>query len=164
MGKSAIISISESLEELKLLYKETRNYKSKLRIKSLIFTKIMKFKTRAELSTYLGIGLRTLFDWTKKYQTQGIEALINSTSGGKRRNVISAEIKESLGDKLKNSKAPLQGYNDAVVWVKNNHNTDINYHTLRSFMITNFGTKLKQPRRSHYKKDEQAFETFKKTS
>lgn len=54
------------------------------------------------------------------------------------------------------------GYNDAVIWVRNKHNIDINYHTLRSFMIVNFGTKLKQPRKSHYKKDEQAFETFKK--
>ncbi len=42
--------------------------------------------------------------------------------------------------------------------------TEINYHTLRSFMITNFDTKLKQPRKSHYKKDEEAFEAFKKTS
>ena len=78
--------------------------------------------------------------------------------------VISSEIKESLRQKLNNSKDPLQGYNDAVDWVKSKHNVDINYHTLRSFMIVNFGTKLKQPRKSHYKKNEQAFETFKKTS
>ncbi len=164
MGKRAIIPIKESLEELKLLYKKTRNYKSKLRIKSLILTKNNKFKTRVELSKYLGIGLRTLFDWTKKYQTEGIEVMMNSRSGGKHHLVVSSEIKKSLTEKLNNSKEPLQGYNDAVVWIKSKHNIDINYHTLRSFMIVNFGTKLKQPRKSHYKKDEQAFETFKKTS
>ncbi len=162
MEKKAIIPIKESLEELELLYKKTRNYKSKLRIKSLILTKSDKFKTRVELSNHLGVGLRTLFDWAKKYQTEGIESMINSTSGGRHHIVISDEIKESLRQKLNNSKDPLQGYNDAVIWVKNKHNVDINYHTLRSFMITNFGTKLKQPRKSHYKKDEQAFEAFKK--
>lgn len=31
-------------------------------------------------------------------------------------------------------------------------------------MIVNFGTKLKQPRKSHYKKDEKAFEDLKKNS
>ena len=48
--------------------------------------------------------------------------------------------------------------------VLKNYSVEINYHTLRSFMIVNFGTKLKQPRKSHYKKDEEAFEAFKKTS
>ena len=41
---------------------------------------------------------------------------------------------------------------------------EIKYHTVRSFMIRNFGSKLKTPRKSHYKKDEVAFDTFKKTS
>jgi len=164
MGKRAIILIKESIGELELLYKKTRNYKSKLRIKSLILTKANKFNTRVELSNYLGVGLRTLFDWTKKYQAEGIEAMINSTSGGKHHVVVPLKIKESLAGKLNNSEDPLQGYNDAVAWVKSKYDIDINYHTLRSFMIVNFGTKLKQPRKSHYKKDEQAFEAFKKTS
>ena len=164
MGKRAIIQIQESLIELNILYKKTRNYKSKLRIKSLILTKANKFKTREELSKHLGIGLRTLYNWTHKYKTEGVVSLINSTSGGSHNYVVSEEIKQSLEKKLKNSKEPLQGYNDAVEWVKNKHNVKINYHTLRSFMIVNFGTKLKQPRKSHYKKDEEAFEAFKKTS
>jgi transposase len=37
-------------------------------------------------------------------------------------------------------------------------------NTVRAFMIRNFGTKLKTPRKSHYKKDEVAFDAFKKTS
>ena len=164
MGKRAEITVNESLAELNFLYKKARNYKYKLRIKSLILTKTNKFKTREELSIHLGVGLRTLYDWTHKYKTEGLNSMLNSTSGGSYNHVVSVEIKESLKEKLNNSKDPLQGYNDAVEWVKNKHNVDINYHTLRSFMIVNFGTKLKQPRKSHYKKDEEAFEVFKKTS
>lgn len=164
MGKKADITVNESLAELKFLYKKARNYKYKLRIKSLILTKTNKFKTRKDLSIHLGIGLRTLYNWTYKYQAEGLNSMLNSTSGGSHNQVVSIEIKESLKEKLNNSKDPLQGYNDAVEWVKNKHNVDINYHTLRSFMIVNFGTKLKQPRKSHYKKNEKAFEAFKKTS
>ena len=164
MGKKADIVIKESVEELDILYKKTRDYKKKLRIKSLILTKTNKFSTRLELSNHLGIGLRTLFDWTNKYQKQGLNSMLSSTSGGARNSVVSDSIKKSLESKLNNSLAPLQGYHDAVLWVKKKHNIAMNYHTLRSFMIVNFGTKLKQPRKSHYKKDEVAFEVFKKTS
>ena len=37
------------------------------------------------------------------------------------------------------------------------------YNTLRTYLIRHFGTKLRMPRKSHYKKDEQAIEAFKKT-
>jgi len=164
MGKKALIPIKESVEDLAFLLKKTNDYKRTQRLKSLIFTKTNKFNTRLELSTHLGIGLRTLFDWTNKYLTEGLDSMLDSTSGGARNNVISESLKKSLEAKLNNSKAPLQGYHDAVLWVKNNHDIAVNYHTLRSFMIVNFGTKLKQPRKSHYKKDEVAFEAFKKTS
>ena len=40
----------------------------------------------------------------------------------------------------------------------------IHYHTLRHYLIKHFNTKLKQPRKSHIKKDKKATETFLKTS
>ncbi len=164
MGKRAIIIISESIEYLDILYKKTRKHKAKKKIKSLILTKEQKFTTRLKLANYLGIDVKTLYVWTKQYQDLGINTMITSTSGGSHNYKVSSEIKAGLEKKLNNSKEPLQGYNDAIAWVKSNYNVDINYHTLRSFMIVNFGTKLKQPRKSHYKKDEEAFEAFKKTS
>ena len=57
-----------------------------------------------------------------------------------------------------------KGYNNAVLWIQQEFGYEIKYHTVRSFMIRNFGSKLKTPRKSHYKKDEVAFDTFKKTS
>ncbi|MCF6296721.1 MAG: transposase [Flavobacteriaceae bacterium] len=123
-----------------------------------------KFETRLELSKYLGVDLKTLYVWTKLYQSQGIEALLKSTSGGKHRKVVSNSLKKLLGEKLNDNTSPLQGYTDAVLWVKEELGVQVNYQTLRSFMITNFGCKLKVPRKSHYKKDEVVFEAFKKTS
>jgi len=164
MGKKVEIHIKEDIKELDLLYRKSRGFKIKRRIKSLILTKLNKFETRLKLAKHLGIDVKTLYTWTKIYKEKGLEAMLRSSSGGKRREVITGNIKEKLAQKLHDSTSPLHGYTDAVRWVRNEFDLEINYHTLRSFMIVNFGTKLKQPRKSHYKKDEKAFETFKKTS
>jgi transposase len=164
MGKQKRIDIKETAKELDLLYRKTKNFKIKRRIKSLILTKSNKFKTREQLAKYLGIDVKTLYVWTKTYQDEGLTAMLIMSGGGKRREKVPDTIKSALEEKLNNSTSPLQGYTDAVEWVRNNFDININYHTLRSFMIVNFGTKLKQPRKSHYKKDEKALENFKKNS
>jgi len=164
MGKRVTIHIKEDIEKLDSLYKKSRGFKTKRRLKSLILTKLNKFKTREELAKHLGIDVKTLYTWTKKYQEEGLESMLSSTSGGKRREKVTGDMKKKLQEKLHNSTSPLQGYTDAVQWVRKEFGIEINYHTLRSFMITNFGTKLKKPRKSHYKKNEKAFEAFKKTS
>ena len=164
MGKYVKINIKEDIKTLNLLYKKTKNFKIKRRIKNLILTKENKFKTRRQLSNYLGVNEKTLYVWTKTYQTDGIDAMLIMSSGGKRRQKITDELKIEIEKKLHDSTSPLQGYVFAVEWVREEFGVEINYHTLRSFMISNFGTKLKQPRKSHYKKDEKAFEAFKKTS
>ena len=164
MGKHAIIDITESVEELESLYKKSRKYKVKLRIKSLLLTKSNKFTTRERLAEYLGINVKTLYTWMKTYKSKGLGKMLTSTSGGKHNYKVPNVVREGLEKKLQNSTNPLQGYTDAVEWVKSNYSIEINYHTLRSFMIVNYGTKLKMPRKSHYKKNEEAFEAFKKTS
>jgi len=164
MGKRAVIVIKESEKELENLHKKSRNPKIKNRIKSLQLTLSNKFENRIELAKYLGVDSKTLYVWTKLYQDNGITALLESTSGGSYRKVVPDELRKSLENKLQDSTNPLKGYTDAVVWAKEEHGIEVNYQTLRSFMIKNFGSKLKQPRRSHYKKDEVAFEAFKKTS
>lgn len=163
MGKRTVIDIKEEAEKLDLLYRNSRNLKIKRRIKSLILTKSNKFNTRDLLAKHLGVNVKTLYVWTKTYQEEGLEAMLLISGGGKRREKITDTVKNELEKKLNNSHSPLQGYTDAVGWVRTKFDLEINYHTLRSFMIVNFGTKLKQPRKSHYKKDEKAFEDFKKT-
>ena len=164
MGKRAVIHIKESLEELNILYRKTKKHKNKLHIKSLILTKEEKYKTREELANHLDISTKTLYYWTKNYKEGSISKMLSSTSGGNHNTVVTKEIKDAIEKKLNDSNNPLQGYTFAVEWVKEKFQVEINYQTLRSFMIVNFGTKLKQPRKSHYKKDEVAFEAFKKNS
>ena len=164
MGKVFEMTIKESFLELKSAQRKEKNQKKKLRILSLILTKEEKFLRRLDLANFLGVNITTLNKWTDKYRESGLEGILSMNSGGKRRETVPSSIHKAIKDKLNDSSAPLQGYNDAVLWIKQEFGYELKYHTVRAFMIRNFGSKLKTPRKSHYKKDEVAFEAFKKTS
>lgn len=164
MGKVFGITIKESISTLKFLHKKEKSQKKKLRLLSLILTKEEKFARRVDLAKFLGVNIDTLNKWTEKYKKLGLKEMLSVNSGGKRRETVPASIHKEIEAKLNDSSEPLQGYNDAVLWIKQEFGYEIKYHTVRAFMIRNFGTKLKVPRKSHYKKDEIAFATFKKTS
>lgn len=163
MGKYSDIKIRESLEDLKKLRKSLKGHRSKNRIQSLIYTKEGRFRTRLELANHLGVGIASLNRWTKTYLEFGLNAVLNINSGGHKRGLISKEIHEALKTRVYNSTDPFRGYNDAVLWVNTTFNKSFDYAHIRKYLITNFKTKLKAPRKSHYKKDEQAIEAFKKT-
>ena len=164
MPRTRIVEIKESVAELQSLLRRTRNYRLSLRLQSLLLTKEEKFTERQQLASFLGISTPTLQKWTRSYETSGIEGLLSISSGGDRKTILSSEIHTGLKEKLEDSENPLRGYWDAVTWIKTTYKTDIKYHTLRAYMIKHFKCKLKTPRKSHYKKNEQAIVVFKKTT
>jgi len=164
MPKYVTIEIKESLSYLKARRNKETNHRKKTRIQSLILTKEKKFKRRSDLALHLGVGIASLDRWTSVYNKSGLDAMLTISNGGIRRNSVPIEVHQGLKDKVHNSELPLSGYQDAVLWVKDTFGIDIKYNTLRSYLIRNFKTKLKEPRKSHYKKDDQATEAFKKTT
>jgi transposase len=164
MGKYSIITVKEELEELKTLRNREKNHRLKTRIQSLILTKENKFRTREELAIHLGIGAKSLYRWTEVYKQFGLASMLKISNGGVRRKSITKEVHQGLEKKLQDSRNPLLGYLDAQQWVKETFSIEYKYNTLRTYMIRHFKTKLKTPRKSHYKKDEQALEAFKKTT
>jgi transposase len=164
MKKFTSFDIKESLSELKSLYRKEKNYRIRTRLQSLILVKEGKFKKRTELARYLGVDYATLKRWTQEYKDSGLQEFLKIKSGGNRRAIITKEMHQTIKNKLHDSNDPLLGYFDAVHWLKEEHGVSVKYHTLRAYMIRHFKTKLKSPRKSHYKKDEQAIEAFKKTT
>ncbi len=158
------IEIKESLKSLKQILKKTKTSKSVIRVQCLIYLKEKRFNSRTAIADTLGVSLSSINRWIKIYESQGIEHLLNMSSGGKRREVITKEIHEKLSQKLQESNNPLLGFNDAVRWVEENFNKQIKYTTLYTYIRKNFGGKLKVPRKSHYKKDPDAVESFKKNT
>ena len=164
MGMTSNIEIKESLVFLEKAFKESKSFKIRQRIQSLILLKNEKFKRQSDLAEHLGVDHSSLKRWIKQYKDLGYDSLVTLKSGGNYKGVISASLHKALEAKVKDSEDPLLGYWHAVSWVKDNFNQDINYQTLRSYLIRHFQTKKKHPRKSHYKKDQQALEVFKKTS
>ncbi len=163
MGMTSNIAIEESLKDLGKDFRDSKNFKVRQRIQSLILLKEGKFKRQADLAAYIGIDHSSLKRWIKQYKTSGYTSLITLKSGGNYKGVISESLHRALESKVNDSEDPLLGYWHAVAWVEENFNQDINYQTLRSYLIRHFQTKKKHPRKSHYKKDQQALEVFKKT-
>ncbi len=164
MGMKSTIKVSESLETLKKLQAKQRNIKSEKRILCLILLKTNKFKTQQSIADYLGICRQTLVLWIARYRKLGIEGILLSATRAKKSKIITPEIHEGLSEKLKDAKHSLRGYWDAQQWVLSHYGVEVKYHWLRAYMIKHFKTKLKSPRKSHYKKDEQAVKAFLKGS
>ena len=156
--------IKESIESLRQYKKNAPNYRIKTRIESLILIKSNEFTRLQDIANHLSIGLRSLKRWLKIYEEKGLEHLLGISNGGRRYCNISLELHEALKEKTHNSEDPFMSYVEAVQWVKENYGQTVKYTTLRSYLVDNFKTKVKRPRKSHYKKDEQAIEAFKKTS
>ena len=164
MGRQANIIIKESLEELRVLHKKESNAKLKLRLKSLIYTKEKRYKTQTILATHLGIDYSSLKRWFKQYREEGLASFLSIKSGGNKQSIITSEIHKQLSEKLNDSYNPLRGYWEAQQWLKMTFNLKMEYNTVRTYLIRHFKTKIKTPRKSHYKKDEQAIVAFFKTS
>lgn len=164
MPKQVEIEITEDIDYLKKCRKQENNHRLKTRIQSLILTKEKKFTRRIDLANHLGIGIASLDRWTRVYKESGLSSMLTISNGGIRRNSVPKEVHEGLAKKVYDSNNPFLGYWDAALWVTENYGIEIKYTTLRSYLIRHFKTKLKEPRKSHYKKDEQAIEAFKKTT
>ena len=163
MSKRKEFKILESLDEIKklrskqsLLYKERR----------LLWLQIIKESnkiTRESSSKKSGISLRTQERWIERYNSGGIEVLLNDAPNLKKSKIITEEIHQGLSARVNSSDNPFLGYWEAKDWVLSEYGVEITYHWIRAYLIKHFKTKLKTPRKSHYKKDSQAIDAFLKT-
>jgi len=99
-----------------------------------------------------------------QYRKSGVSGIIIKPTRNKKSKIITPAIHQGLKEKLEDSNNPLHGYWDAQNWVLKEFGVQVQYHWLRQYLIKHFKTKLKTPRKSHYKKDEQAINAFLKTS
>lgn len=156
--------IKESLAELKKSRSKQPTLLKQKRVDCLILLKTSKFETRQELADHLRVHIRTQERWLSKYREGGIAGLLADEPKIRTSKIITPQIHNALETKVYSSDSPFLGYWEAQQWVEKTFNVQIEYHWLRKYLITHFKTKLKSPRKSHYKKDEQAIEAFFKTA
>ena len=164
MSKRREFKVVETIDEIKKLrVKQSSLYKER-RLLWLQIIKESKEITREASSLKSGISLRTQERWIQRYISGGIESLLNDAPNLKKSKIITEEIHKGLSERVNSSKDPFLGYRDAKDWVLSEYGVEITYHWLRAYLIKNFKIKLKSPRKSHYKKDDQAIDAFLKTT
>lgn len=162
--KKERFKLKETIKELEDLRSKTKNHRLKTRLLFLIIKDDSRYKTLDSISEQLDVSVSSLRRWRITYTTKGLAELLTISNGGKRREVVTSNIHMGLEKKVKDSEDPLLGYNHAVEWVKEEFGVLLKYNTLRTYMKRHFKTKLKIPRKSHYKKDDEAVMLFKKPS
>jgi len=161
MGKPISFKVEESSIALRSMIRKESNPKNILRLQSLLHIKEKTFKKQLDVARHLGYNVRSMELWLKIYKEEGIEAmLIGSKPRKVRKRKISKEVHIGLSDKLNDSFEGFESYVSAVEWVKENYGVSYPYSTLRDYMIDVFGTKIKQPRKSHIKKNPEAQADF----
>lgn len=161
MGKHISFTVQESASQLRSMIRKESNSKNILRLQSLLHIREKTFKKQSDLASHLGYNVRSMEIWLKIYKEQGIEAmLIGSQPRKAKKRKISKEVHVGLSAKLNDSFEGFESYVMAVQWVKENYGVSYAYNTLREYMINVFGTKIKQPRKSHIKKNPEAQADF----
>jgi len=161
MPKQSNLVVLENVSELQFLLRKQSNPKNILRLQSLIHIKENRFKKRSTLASHLGYSVRSMEIWLKDYKEKGLEhMLISDKPKQKRTRCISQEIHDGLSERLNDPRQGFNSYVEALDWVRETYNPNINYAGLRNYMIDFFGTRIKQPRKSHVNKSEEAKADF----
>ncbi len=161
MRKKSLFVVSESAKELQKLYYNQKSVHLQKRVKAIIRLMNNDDDSRQDLSNYLGVHIRTLERWINRYKQDGLDGLLNDSPRREGSKIITAEIHKGLSKRVNDPHNSFLGYWDAQQWIKSEYHVEVNYHTLRKYLIQHFGTKVKSPRKSHVKKDEKAVAFFK---
>jgi len=164
MGKKSNLVVTHSDEELQKWHRKTRNTKYQKRVQAIIYLKDGGYGTQKEIAKLVGAGLSTLERWIGMYKQDGLAALCEVETRNKPSKLITPDIFTWLEQVLYDNSAPVKGYKHLQMMIKEKFNKDIPYFALYYYVRQHFRTKLKSPRKSHYKKDEQAVDAFLKTT
>lgn len=150
-----MIDIKESLIELyEKLHKE-RDAEVKRRIYMLVLIKEGKTRTRKAVAKRIGVHRNTIREWLSKYETGGLDALMEIKTPGAPpgQRSLSEEVLIALKKRL----AEITGFFSYVQiqrWLKEIYDFSIKYKTLHRIIRYELKAKLKIPRRSHNKKND----------
>ena len=164
MAKQIDIEIRESASELKALVSTQIKLLQYQRVKALLLIKQGKVIYTYQLAKKLKRERKTIYNWLKLYEQQGIDSYLKVKSKGSRREEIPQQVKQALSKQLSNPSTTVTSYVELLEWIQINFGIVLKYKTLYSHCRTHHNSVLKVARKSHHKKDDQLVEAFKKTT
>ena len=164
MPKKIQISVLESEKELRLLLRKTTTDRIRGRIKALLLLKQNKVHYQSQLATKLGFTEKTIREWLKLYDSEGLSSFITIRVGGNRDSVLPKKVLVFIEKQLNNPQTTITSYVELQQLIQDTFGEVVNYKTLNGYCNRVFKSKLKVSRKSHYKQDDKAIEAFKKTA
>jgi len=162
MAKQIDTEIRESLEELKTHLAKQPTILRRSRVKALLLIKAGKVVYTRDLAKKLKYERRTIYNWLKTYQGEGLSGLLRVNSGGNNPSVLSVAVKQGVKEKLSQADTDITSYVELLYWIQCTYQEDINYNTLYAYCRNVLKSRLKVARKSHHKKDPETTEAFKK--
>jgi len=116
------------------------------------------------LAVETGFDPNSIQSWRNLYIKGGIDSLMAHNNRGYKPNQISSSQESVLKAILHDPENGFVGYIELLSWFNETYKMEVKYHTFRSFIIRKFKSKIKVARKYHAKKNQEAVDTFKKTS
>lgn len=162
MARKIQIEIIETVEELKKRLEKAKIISSRERLRMLFALKTQKVTTRKELRRILGRDEATITRWLKKYREGGLPKLLEVKKAPGKKKKISELSLQKLREKLSNESG-FSSYGEVQKWLAEELGVKAAYHTVYKTVHYQLQAKLKKPRPSNPKKDEEKEKAFKKT-
>ena len=162
MPKKISLEINESLDYLEKEYSKANGILKKDRIKTLIYVKQNKFEYQSDIGKKLGRAEKTIRGWLQNYEKLGFRSFLEVKSGGNNTRTISQKAINFIDENMRNEKTTITSYVELKLLLEQTLNEKIAYGALYSHCRRKHQSKLKVARKSHYKKNPEAEEHFKK--
>ena len=165
MASPKPLLVSESISELKKIQKNSIPMIAN-RLRAIIEYKKHE-KTgisKRAVADAIGANHNSVQTWRKLYEQGGIAELLKYEKHKGRPSEISKEEHVLIEKKLNDPKNGLCGYVQLLNWMEEEFNRTFKYNTVLKYSMRHFQSKVKVARKSHIKKDDEAVNTFKKTS
>lgn len=155
------VEVPESAEELRHRLHHATTASSTQRLQMLYWLKTQAVATRQELAQRLGRNESTIYRWLQRYQSGGIDALLEVKKAPGKTPSIPTEVINQLRERLSQA----QGFNSYIEvhqWLTQECHVAIAYKSVHKIVRYQLNAKLKVARPRSAKAQVQVQQTFKK--
>jgi DNA-binding CsgD family transcriptional regulator len=146
----AMPAVIEDVEFLREQMKKARDSYKLPRLQMLYLLRTGQARNRKEVARVLGINRDTAGDWLAKYESGGIDGLVEIGRSAGATPSISETVIAGIRSKL-NEQEGLAGFRDLHKWVEQTYGLQTTYRTIY-YHALKLQARLAVPRRSHSKK------------
>ncbi len=154
--------ISECEDELLDMIKKEKKGRFRDRLRLLWLLKTGEAETVTRAAELCGVSRLTAAEWFRRYKNGGITELLRIKTVPGRSRAVPAGVAEDLKKRLSEPEG-FGSYGEIRIWLLENYNLDIAYKTVHKTVRYYLRSKLKAPRPSHIKKNEDEVREFRES-